>query len=593
MTRNNFMTGAAVAALLLGLPLTASAQAQRPLHPPGQMKSHGEMRSQDMRANPQARDQMQPGQQVSTSTTTTTRESVSVDVLRERLQPQGEFVRVDRIGEVWRPRDVAQDWQPYTNGRWIFNQQVGWYFESDEPWAEVTYHYGRWYDDPDQGWVWVAGTEWAPAWVEWRRNKQYVGWRPLPPENAPRRVSSRRGSRGPSSIDVTEIQEEWVFIPTREITTERITTVRVRPTEVVEIYRDARPIGRVEQRGGYAVNFALQPTVLEREANIRIEPRNLPRADAVPVPQQVRAISTEERTTSTSTSTTQTRPAPNAPASADTTKPGEPPRPGTAGTAQDDKSPNGASRPATAETAKPGETKPGEAKSGPQRTGEQSAPPASRPGQNQADRNNGPDRRDATGAVRRPGQPGNAASKADETDKTDKQSATDATRRPNANQANTNVRGQSRAEQRRPPQGEANTNATGQDRGPARAEQRRPDQGNAAANTSGQERGQERGQSRAEQRRPPQGEANTNATGQDRGPARAEQRRPEQTGQVRPPVPETTGTTRPGQGRSGNEGPAMERGNGGGGPAGAGPAAAQRGGNQKGEPSPKKLPVEQ
>ena len=141
---------------------------------------------------------------------------MSVDVLRERLQPKGEFVRVDRIGEVWRPREVAQDWKPYTNGRWIFNEQVGWYFESDEPWAEVTYHYGRWYDDPDQGWVWVADTEWAPAWVEWRRSKQYVGWRPLPPENAPRRISSRRGSRGAGSMDVTEIQEEWVFIPTRE-----------------------------------------------------------------------------------------------------------------------------------------------------------------------------------------------------------------------------------------------------------------------------------------------------------------------------------------------------------------------------------------
>jgi len=591
MTRSKFMTGAAVAALLLGLPLTASAQAQHPLHPPGQMKSHGDMkpsgdvRSQDMRANSPARDQMQQGQQVSTSSTTTTRESVSVDVLRERLQPQGEFAHVDKLGEVWRPRDVAQDWQPYTNGRWIFNQQVGWYFESDEPWAEVTYHYGRWYDDPDQGWVWVAGTEWAPAWVEWRRNKQYVGWRPLPPENAPRRTSPHRGSRGAGSMDVTEIQEEWVFIPTREITSERITTVRVRPTEVVGIYRDARPIGSVERRGSYAVNFALQPTVLEREANIRITSQNLPRTDAVPVPQQVRAISTGERTTSTSTSTTQSRPAQNAPASADTTKPGEPARPGSAGTAQDDKSPNAANRPATADTAKPGEAKPGQ--NGAQRTGEQVNPRIPRPGQNQAERNNGPDRRDTTGAVKRPGQPDSAASKAGETGK---QSATDATKRPDANQASTNARGQSRAEQRRLPQGEANTNASGQDHGPARAEQRRPDQGNAAANAGGQERGQ----SRAEQRRPPQGEANTNATGQDRGPARAEQRRPEQTGQARPPVPETTGTTRPSPGRSGNEGPAMERGNAGAGGHGAGPAAgAERGGNQKGEPAPKKLPTDQ
>jgi len=107
-------------------------------------------------------------------------EKVSVDMLHDKLSSEGEFTRVDRLGQVFRPRGVDRDWKPYSHGRWIFNDRVGWYFESDEPWAEVTYHYGRWYEDPDQGWVWVAGTEWAPAWVEWRRSKQYVGWRPLP-----------------------------------------------------------------------------------------------------------------------------------------------------------------------------------------------------------------------------------------------------------------------------------------------------------------------------------------------------------------------------------------------------------------------------
>ena len=103
----------------------------------------------------------------------------------------GEQVRIEGLGEVWKPRDIPADWAPYSNGRWIFNQQVGWYFESNEPWAEITYHYGRWYNDPSQGWVWVADTQWAPAWVEWRRSKEHVGWRPLPPENAPKRTATR------------------------------------------------------------------------------------------------------------------------------------------------------------------------------------------------------------------------------------------------------------------------------------------------------------------------------------------------------------------------------------------------------------------
>jgi len=219
-------------------------------------------------------------------------ERVSADNLRERLNNDGQFVRVDRLGEVFRPRGVDRNWRPYSNGHWIFNDRVGWYFESDEPWAEITYHYGRWYDDPDQGWVWVAGTEWAPAWVEWRRGGGHVGWRPLPPDNAPKRVAGR--GRGGSRTEVTET-EEWVFVPTDRITAESITEVEVRPQRVTEIYRETRPLGRAQVRNGFAVNFALQPQVIEREANIRIRSQNLPRAEAAPVPAQVQSIATEQR----------------------------------------------------------------------------------------------------------------------------------------------------------------------------------------------------------------------------------------------------------------------------------------------------------
>ena len=226
--------------------------------------------------------------------------TVTVDVLRERIAPQGEFVKIATVGEVWKPRGLPQDWKPYSRGNWIYNEKVGWYFNSDEPFAEVTYHYGRWYEDPDQGWVWVADTKWAPAWVEWRRNKQYVGWRPLPPDNAPRRA----GRRGGTAVIIADrrgapdyVEEEWVFVPSTQILSPRIDTVVIRREQVVEIYTQTEVVGRVEDRGGLYVNLSLQPAFLERDANIQVQSRNLPQAQTVPVPAQVQQISTETRVT--------------------------------------------------------------------------------------------------------------------------------------------------------------------------------------------------------------------------------------------------------------------------------------------------------
>lgn len=261
--------------------------------------------------------------------------TLTVDTLRERVAPQGEFVRVSTVGEVWKPRGVPQGWQPYTRGNWIYNNQVGWYFNSDEPFAEVTYHYGRWYEDPDQGWVWVADTKWAPAWVEWRRNKQYVGWRPLPPENAPRRTR-----RSTTTVTVTRaspdfFEEEWIFVPANRIVGTRIDTVMIRREQVVEIYSQTEVVGTVEQRGGIYVNLSLQPAVLQRDANITIQSSNLPQVTSVPVPAQVQQISTETKATvapavapaaassgaTTPPPTAATAPAATPPAAASTTKP--------------------------------------------------------------------------------------------------------------------------------------------------------------------------------------------------------------------------------------------------------------------------------
>ena len=142
-----------------------------------------------------------------------------------QLRPLGEFLRIPRLGLGWRPAYVPEDWRPYSVGQWIWNDRVGWYFSSQEPWAEITYHYGRWYQDPVVGWVWFSGTRWAPAWVEWRRDREFVGWRPLPPDDLP---PPPRG--GPRPYD-TRYQDTWVFVPTRDIAADDLRPARLPRTD--------------------------------------------------------------------------------------------------------------------------------------------------------------------------------------------------------------------------------------------------------------------------------------------------------------------------------------------------------------------------
>ena len=76
---------------------------------------------------------------------------------------------------------MAAGWQPYTLGYWVWTDQFGWMWISNEPFGWATFHYGRWYLDPYYGWVWVPGYEWGPAWVSFRSGGGYVGWAPLSP----------------------------------------------------------------------------------------------------------------------------------------------------------------------------------------------------------------------------------------------------------------------------------------------------------------------------------------------------------------------------------------------------------------------------
>jgi hypothetical protein len=98
------------------------------------------------------------------------------------LEGYGHWVQHPRLGEVWVPDNVPQDWQPYRIGHWLYTDEWGWYWNSDEPFGWVTYHYGRWYLDRETGWIWIPNDEWGPAWVNWRQGDNFVGWAPTPPD---------------------------------------------------------------------------------------------------------------------------------------------------------------------------------------------------------------------------------------------------------------------------------------------------------------------------------------------------------------------------------------------------------------------------
>lgn len=107
--------------------------------------------------------------------------AVSLDFFYENLDPYGDWREVGDYGYCWQPRNVNSDWSPYSDGRWLYSD-VGWTWDSDEPYGWAVYHYGRWANVASVGWIWVPGTEWGPGWVSWRQNDRYVGWAPLPPE---------------------------------------------------------------------------------------------------------------------------------------------------------------------------------------------------------------------------------------------------------------------------------------------------------------------------------------------------------------------------------------------------------------------------
>ena len=178
--------------------------------------------------------------------------SLSVE-FRTALEPYGAWQHHRRWGEVWIPSPVARDWRPYTVGHWVYSQDYGWYWVSDDAeadWGLVTYHYGRWVTDDQFGWMWIPGTEWGPGWVQWRHGRQHVGWAPLPPDEV--------------IVEYREAPQFWIFVRERDLVAPRITEVILPLQEREVFFRDTVVVNRsvVLQDRRFGVNPGIPPTYI-------------------------------------------------------------------------------------------------------------------------------------------------------------------------------------------------------------------------------------------------------------------------------------------------------------------------------------------
>jgi hypothetical protein len=94
------------------------------------------------------------------------------------LEEYGDWVYVRPHGWVWAPKNVGEDWRPYSNGSWV-DLSIGMTWLPYEPWGWAPFHYGRWGWGAGIGWYWMPTSIWGPAWVSWGWGYDYWAWAPM------------------------------------------------------------------------------------------------------------------------------------------------------------------------------------------------------------------------------------------------------------------------------------------------------------------------------------------------------------------------------------------------------------------------------
>lgn len=231
---------------------------------------------------------LSPGLPLGVSVAQAQTASVSFQLFFDQLEPHGVWVRHAQYNYVFCPTGVDVSWRPYTKGRWLYLEDRGWYFASDEPFAWATYHYGRWFADQKLGWCWVPGTKWAPAWVSWRRSDNVVGWAPLPPENDGYAVAIEVSRR--------ELPEGyWVFVPTEQFVEPDLSVSIVFGSDQPDYFAQTQFLGPVVVEGDMVVNNVIEVTYIEQVINQQVivyqaEPAAEPSQQAVDIDAQALVI---------------------------------------------------------------------------------------------------------------------------------------------------------------------------------------------------------------------------------------------------------------------------------------------------------------
>jgi hypothetical protein len=201
----------------------------------------------------------------------------SVD-FRTALEPFGMWQNSPRWGAVWVPFNKPRAWRPYTIGHWVYTEEWGWYWiseDDEQDWGWVTFHYGRWVVLRGVGWAWVPGDEWAPAWVNWRASNAYVGWAPLPPDDI--------------YEDYDDQYDYWTFLPPRYLAQPRVRQfylVRGRDQILRSTVMANRTMPLAGGRGRFAVNPGVSPGRIAAAsgaplATFTVRPRVLPGTQGV------------------------------------------------------------------------------------------------------------------------------------------------------------------------------------------------------------------------------------------------------------------------------------------------------------------------
>jgi hypothetical protein len=166
------------------------------------------------------------------------------------LEPYGAWRHNRRFGDVWVPANRPRDWRPYTVGHWVYTDDYGWYWVTDDQeadWGWITYHYGRWYRDSDFGWFWIPNDIWGPAWVDWRYGDQYVGWAPEPPDEV--------------VVDVQDEPVYWSFVTAGDLIAPSIATVLLPFDRRAEFFRRTALVNRPVMMRGPDRHFAVNPGI--------------------------------------------------------------------------------------------------------------------------------------------------------------------------------------------------------------------------------------------------------------------------------------------------------------------------------------------